>query len=181
MKFHGSKIIEIISRGYAADKITHCVRPEDTRYRRAAIIFRRVLPNAPRLTLSDLKISSSKLLAVPAEVPMGSPTSHWNLPPVYPEDGFCFEPQFVVISKNLIYDIFEKSGVSESKLKKLPRSRSFEKLPKVKRTTPFKRYGKFSPARNKFEEGPSYLKHKTFFANNRRYCREPYQLGGDDF
>ena len=27
--------------GYAADNITHCVRPEDTRHRRAVIILRR--------------------------------------------------------------------------------------------------------------------------------------------
>lgn len=35
--------------GFAADEITHCVRPEDTIARRAVIILRRVLPNAPRV------------------------------------------------------------------------------------------------------------------------------------
>lgn len=39
-----------ILKGYAADQITHCVRPEDTRARRAVIILRRVLPDAPRLS-----------------------------------------------------------------------------------------------------------------------------------
>lgn len=35
--------------GFAADEITHCVRPQDTVKRRAVIILRRVLPDAPRL------------------------------------------------------------------------------------------------------------------------------------
>uniref|UniRef100_A0A1B6DAH8 Uncharacterized protein n=1 Tax=Clastoptera arizonana TaxID=38151 RepID=A0A1B6DAH8_9HEMI len=41
--------------GFAADEITHCVRPEDTKSRRAVIILRRVLPNAPRLELEELQ------------------------------------------------------------------------------------------------------------------------------
>lgn len=40
-------------RGYAADKITHCVRPEDVTSRRAVIVLRRVLPTAPRLSFED--------------------------------------------------------------------------------------------------------------------------------
>jgi len=35
--------------GYAANNVTHCVRPQDVTHRRAVIIFRRVLDNAPRL------------------------------------------------------------------------------------------------------------------------------------
>ncbi|KAF5293606.1 hypothetical protein FQA39_LY03091 [Lamprigera yunnana] len=41
-------------RGFAANEITHCVRPEDTKFYRAVILLRRVLPTAPRL----LQISS---------------------------------------------------------------------------------------------------------------------------
>ncbi|RUS76675.1 hypothetical protein EGW08_015565 [Elysia chlorotica] len=37
--------------GYAADHITHCVRPEDVTSRRAVIILRRVRDDAPRLEL----------------------------------------------------------------------------------------------------------------------------------
>ncbi|KAK6170072.1 hypothetical protein SNE40_018552 [Patella caerulea] len=36
--------------GYAADDITHCIRPQDVVSRRAVIILRRVRDNAPRLT-----------------------------------------------------------------------------------------------------------------------------------
>ncbi|KAK3090760.1 hypothetical protein FSP39_014409 [Pinctada imbricata] len=35
--------------GYAADDITHCIRPQDVVKRRAVIILRRVFPDAPRL------------------------------------------------------------------------------------------------------------------------------------
>ncbi|XP_070579362.1 RNA demethylase ALKBH5-like [Ptychodera flava] len=35
--------------GYAADGITHCIRPQDTKERRAVIILRRVRDDAPRL------------------------------------------------------------------------------------------------------------------------------------
>jgi len=35
--------------GYAADSITHCIRPEDTTERRIVMILRRVYPDAPRL------------------------------------------------------------------------------------------------------------------------------------
>ncbi|CAG2055067.1 unnamed protein product [Timema podura] len=40
--------------GFAADKVTHCVRPEDTIARRAVILLRRVFPDAPRLTLDEV-------------------------------------------------------------------------------------------------------------------------------
>uniref|UniRef100_A0A1B6EQ09 RNA demethylase ALKBH5 n=1 Tax=Cuerna arida TaxID=1464854 RepID=A0A1B6EQ09_9HEMI len=43
--------------GFAADEITHCVRPEDTVARRAVIILRRVLPTAPRLGCDENVLS----------------------------------------------------------------------------------------------------------------------------
>lgn len=36
-------------KGYAADGVTHCVRPQDITDRRCVIIFRRVFPDAPRI------------------------------------------------------------------------------------------------------------------------------------
>ncbi|XP_072402277.1 RNA demethylase ALKBH5-like [Diabrotica undecimpunctata] len=39
--------------GFAADEITHCIRPEDTIQRRAVIILRRVHKYAPRLPKDD--------------------------------------------------------------------------------------------------------------------------------
>eukprot|EP00794_Sanderia_malayensis_P008915 gene8915-9867_t len=38
--------------GYAADKVTHCIRPEDLVERRAVIILRRVKRDAPRLEVT---------------------------------------------------------------------------------------------------------------------------------
>lgn len=38
-------------KDFAANGITHCVRPQDTTYRRAVILLRRVLPYAPRMPL----------------------------------------------------------------------------------------------------------------------------------
>ncbi|PIK51615.1 putative RNA demethylase ALKBH5-like [Apostichopus japonicus] len=35
--------------GYAADEVTHCIRPQDVTARRSVIILRRVFPDAPRL------------------------------------------------------------------------------------------------------------------------------------
>ncbi|XP_066545290.1 RNA demethylase ALKBH5 [Amia ocellicauda] len=35
--------------GYAADEITHCIRPQDIKERRAVIILRKTRPDAPRL------------------------------------------------------------------------------------------------------------------------------------
>ncbi|XP_033630436.1 RNA demethylase ALKBH5-like [Asterias rubens] len=36
--------------GYAADEVTHCIRPQDVKSRRAVIIVRRVFEDAPRLS-----------------------------------------------------------------------------------------------------------------------------------
>lgn len=47
--------------GYAADNITHCIRPQDTVARRAVIVLRRVLPEAPRLPLPPPKQPASTL------------------------------------------------------------------------------------------------------------------------
>ncbi|KAG5893630.1 hypothetical protein JTB14_015069 [Gonioctena quinquepunctata] len=64
--------------GFAANEITHCVRPQDVTQRRAVIMLRRVLPSAPRLTqesksaqlnLNNLKISSGH---IPIKVPFDS-------------------------------------------------------------------------------------------------------------
>ncbi|KAK3612434.1 hypothetical protein CHS0354_032043 [Potamilus streckersoni] len=48
--------------GYAADEITHCIRPEDVKERRAVIILRRVRDDAPRLepSLCKLHIPASR-------------------------------------------------------------------------------------------------------------------------
>lgn len=43
-----------ILSGFAADEITHCVRPEDTVARRAVILLRRVFPDAPRLLPNEV-------------------------------------------------------------------------------------------------------------------------------
>ena len=40
--------------GYAADEVTHCIRPEDIKLRRAVIILRHVPENAPRMTQEEL-------------------------------------------------------------------------------------------------------------------------------
>uniref|UniRef100_UPI00358E1AEA RNA demethylase ALKBH5 n=1 Tax=Myxine glutinosa TaxID=7769 RepID=UPI00358E1AEA len=45
--------VTVIS-GYAADEITHCIRPQDIKARRAVIILRRTRINAPRLDPSCL-------------------------------------------------------------------------------------------------------------------------------
>ncbi len=47
--------------GYAADHVTHCIRPEDVTERRVAIIIRRVYPEAPRLTHEQYERLCSKL------------------------------------------------------------------------------------------------------------------------
>ncbi|KAG7315571.1 hypothetical protein KOW79_020437 [Hemibagrus wyckioides] len=44
--------------GYAADDITHCIRPQDIKQRRAVIILRKTRPNAPRLDTSLSPFSS---------------------------------------------------------------------------------------------------------------------------
>jgi len=40
--------------GFAADDITHCIRPEDTEERRAVVILRHVPDTAPRMTIEEL-------------------------------------------------------------------------------------------------------------------------------
>ncbi|KAF7689785.1 RNA demethylase ALKBH5 [Silurus meridionalis] len=45
--------------GYAADDITHCIRPQDIKQRRAVIILRKTRPNAPRLNTGSLSPFSS--------------------------------------------------------------------------------------------------------------------------
>lgn len=63
--------------GYAADDITHCIRPQDIKERRAVIILRKTRPDAPRLD-SDSALSSS-----PAErpAPLKAKRSHRKADP----------------------------------------------------------------------------------------------------
>ncbi|CAF98154.1 unnamed protein product, partial [Tetraodon nigroviridis] len=51
--------------GYAADSITHCIRPQDIKERRAVIILRKTRPDAPRLDSPDHRLSSSAERAAP--------------------------------------------------------------------------------------------------------------------
>ena len=59
MCFFGSTrkwfIIICYSRGFAANEITHCIRPEDVTDRRAVVILRHVPDDAPRLSKDELK------------------------------------------------------------------------------------------------------------------------------
>ncbi|KAJ8413506.1 hypothetical protein AAFF_G00080130 [Aldrovandia affinis] len=48
--------------GYAADEITHCIRPQDIKERRAVIILRKTRPDAPRLEINS---PSNAVLPVP--------------------------------------------------------------------------------------------------------------------
>ena len=41
--------------GYAANEITHCIRPEDIQQRRAVIILRHVPESAPRMSRKDME------------------------------------------------------------------------------------------------------------------------------
>jgi hypothetical protein len=41
-------------RGFAANEITHCIRPEDVTDRRAVVILRHVPDDAPRLSKDEL-------------------------------------------------------------------------------------------------------------------------------
>ncbi|KAM3624608.1 uncharacterized protein V6R79_025499 [Siganus canaliculatus] len=63
--------------GYAADDITHCIRPQDIKQRRAVIILRKTRPDAPRLD-SDSPFRSS-----PAErpAPLKAKRSHRKADP----------------------------------------------------------------------------------------------------
>lgn len=48
-----------VLNGYAADEITHCIRPQDIKQRRAVIILRKTRPDAPRL---DMNLPSNAIL-----------------------------------------------------------------------------------------------------------------------
>ena len=56
-------------RGFAADGITHCVRPEDVPHRRAVIILRHVPDSAPRLTFHELDRLRRERLLPPERQP----------------------------------------------------------------------------------------------------------------
>ncbi|KAL6110976.1 alkbh5 [Pungitius sinensis] len=55
--------------GYAADDITHCIRPQDIKARRAVIILRKTRPDAPRL-------DADSALAVERPAPLKAKRSH---------------------------------------------------------------------------------------------------------
>ncbi|XP_054460217.1 RNA demethylase ALKBH5 [Anoplopoma fimbria] len=55
--------------GYAADDITHCIRPQDIKARRAVIILRKTRPDAPRL-------DSESSLPVERPAPLKAKRSH---------------------------------------------------------------------------------------------------------
>uniref|UniRef100_G3PWF1 RNA demethylase ALKBH5 n=1 Tax=Gasterosteus aculeatus aculeatus TaxID=481459 RepID=G3PWF1_GASAC len=55
--------------GYAADDITHCIRPQDIKARRAVIILRKTRPDAPRL-------DSESSFAVERPAPLKAKRSH---------------------------------------------------------------------------------------------------------
>ncbi|XP_044040848.1 RNA demethylase ALKBH5 [Siniperca chuatsi] len=63
--------------GYAADDITHCIRPQDIKERRAVIILRKTRPDAPRVD------SNSPLRSSPAErrAPLKAKRSHRRADP----------------------------------------------------------------------------------------------------
>ncbi|XP_035195692.1 RNA demethylase ALKBH5 [Oxyura jamaicensis] len=48
--------VSVVS-GYAADEITHCIRPQDIKERRAVIILRKTRLDAPRLETKSLSSS----------------------------------------------------------------------------------------------------------------------------
>uniref|UniRef100_W5MCB7 RNA demethylase ALKBH5 n=1 Tax=Lepisosteus oculatus TaxID=7918 RepID=W5MCB7_LEPOC len=58
--------------GYAADEITHCIRPQDIKERRAVIILRKTRPDAPRLETKSL---------TPAILPVSPPERQQILKP----------------------------------------------------------------------------------------------------
>lgn len=49
-----------VLKGFAANNVTHCVRPQDTITRRSVILLRCVLPNAPRIGIQDVDVNKSK-------------------------------------------------------------------------------------------------------------------------
>lgn len=64
-----------ILSGYAADAVTHCIRPQDVVSRRAVIILRRVFPSAPRLRLDTFRPSTHKRSKL-NELPANCDTTH---------------------------------------------------------------------------------------------------------
>ncbi|MGH0138026.1 UNVERIFIED_CONTAM: hypothetical protein FKN15_027007 [Acipenser sinensis] len=58
--------------GYAADEITHCIRPQDIKERRAVIILRKTRSDAPRLETKALSA---------ADPPAATPERPWILKP----------------------------------------------------------------------------------------------------
>ncbi|XP_019717829.1 RNA demethylase ALKBH5 [Hippocampus comes] len=63
--------------GYAADDITHCIRPQDIKERRAVIILRKTRPDAPRLD-SDSPLRSTPVERAP---PLKAKRSHRKADP----------------------------------------------------------------------------------------------------
>ncbi|XP_076004078.1 RNA demethylase ALKBH5 [Genypterus blacodes] len=63
--------------GYAADEITHCIRPQDIKERRAVIILRKTRADAPRLD-SEVTLSSSP---VEKPAPLKAKRSHRRADP----------------------------------------------------------------------------------------------------
>uniref|UniRef100_A0A1A8FMD1 RNA demethylase ALKBH5 n=1 Tax=Nothobranchius korthausae TaxID=1143690 RepID=A0A1A8FMD1_9TELE len=76
--------------GYAADDITHCIRPQDIKERRAVIILRKTRPDAPRLD-SDSPLSSS---APGRPAPLKAKRSHRKADP-----GAAHRPRVLEMDK----------------------------------------------------------------------------------
>ena len=57
----------LMLQGYAADQVTHCVRPQDVTRRRAVIILRHVRSDAPRLAPEDVPNIQSSASITPRE------------------------------------------------------------------------------------------------------------------
>lgn len=64
--------------GYAADDVTHCIRPDDVKCRRAVVILRRVRSDAPRLSdVQSLRVTIvNDLSARPDSGQTSSPERH---------------------------------------------------------------------------------------------------------
>ncbi|XP_063240243.1 RNA demethylase ALKBH5-like isoform X2 [Bacillus rossius redtenbacheri] len=78
--------------GYAADKVTHCVRPEDTVARRAVILLRRVFPDAPRLAADEV---------APPSVPRHHQEINGLSRPEEARDGATARKRVMVVSSSL--------------------------------------------------------------------------------
>lgn len=92
-------------QGYAADEITHCVRPQDVTSRRAVIILRRVRRDAPRL---------------PPQSPdqWSSPSTSSVSVPSLPSYSDCSSPLFVDDENISCSDDEEKGATYRSKASK---------------------------------------------------------------